>query len=440
MTQRIIRLRRSLSWLLVLSSVIATGCGEETINPSDPATGGAGTGGGTVTSGTGAGGEGGSSVLPDGCYDRLAAQVDLLDVSLFQVVDVPLLRDREAIPGSVRPAPVVQNRPAVVRAGLDVGDGFEARELGLRVTITTPSGTRSFLARDTVAADSSDDPNTGLRVELPADALTADATYVVSVVECEAPTAPPSEGARFPRTGDGELDAIDTGPLKIHILPFEVNGFVPDTSPGVIEGLRERVYSLYPTDEVQITVGPVVANFASDVDVTDLLVATGQFQEQSDPVPTDVYYYGLYTGYATREAFEANCDCATGSSQELFDRAGFAIGAGFGDARAEDTLIHELGHLHGLPHAPCGEPSNVDPLYPHADADIGSWGWDVRTETFVPSDHKDMMAYCYPRWVSAYHYGKVAAWMEKARDEWMGPMNATGAASPPVDAHHCFGH
>jgi len=376
-------------------------------------------------------------VAPVGCYDDLATGVDLVDVSLFQVVDVPLLRDGEAMPASLRAAPVVQDRSAVIRAGLDVTDGFAPRELGLRVTISAPSGSCSFVGRASVASDSTDDPSTGLQVEVPADAVVADATYAVSVVECEAPSDDPSAGARFPLTGEADLDAVDTGPIKIRIIPYEVNGFVPDTSPSVIEGMRARVYSVYPTSEVQITVAPVVTGFATEIDVTDLLVATGVEQETPGTAP-DEYYYGLYTGYATRNDFNANCGCATGSSQDLFHRAGFAIGAGFAGARAEDTLIHELGHLHGLPHAPCGGPSNVDPFYPHEDADTGSWGWDQRANTFVPSDHKDMMAYCYPRWVSAYHYGKLADWMVDVADAWTGP--ASIAPSPAPAAQQCFGH
>ncbi len=425
-----------------LALAVTGGCGEGVVTPVGGDSTSSGVGGGTVSSSSSAGGSaagGGGALLPDGCYDALASDVTLHDVSFYQVVEVPALLDGQSVSSELRPAPLVQGRPALVRVGVDVADGFVARELGLRVTVTTPSEVKTHLGRGVLAADSTGDPSTGLRVELPSDAMAPDARYVVSVVECEAPSGSPSDGARFPRTGEAELDAIEVAPLKIHMIPFEVNGFVPDTSPAVLEGMRDRVYSVYPVSDVQITVAPVRADFAPSVNVTDLLVATGVQQEQTDQAPADVYYYGLYTGYATREAFNVDCGCSTGSSQELFHRAGFAAGAAFGDARAEDTLIHELGHLHGLIHAPCGEPANVDPLFPHPQADIDGWGWDVRAKVFVPSDHKDMMSYCYPRWISAYNYDKLASWMTTVAAPWTETMSLAPPSSPPA-AHHCGEH
>ncbi len=79
------------------------------------------------------------------------------------------------------------------------------------------------------------------------------------------------------------------------------------------------------------------------------------------------------------------------------------------------TMAHELGHACGLPHAPCGTPG--DPNYPAYEpydpantpqASIGEYGLDVSNGNILePDTFKDMMAYCGPRWISLYNYGRL---------------------------------
>lgn len=371
---------------------------------SSAATGGAG--GGVTTTSASSGAGGGGTLLPDGCYDRLAGDVVLDDVTLFQVVAIDALRDGVEVLPDDRNAPLVESRAAVVRAHVEVGASFAARELGARITVNTSAGEETFLAKAMTNGA------TDFLVDLPATAIEEDATYSVAIVECEAPTGTPSSEARYPKQGEADVGAIETGTIKIHMVPYEVNGFVPDTSAPVIEGIRDAVYAVYPVTDVTITVGPVWRDWSDSVDMGGVLVDTGILQENED-LPADVYYLGMVTGAATRDEFCKSCP--TGTSQELSDRAGFAAFAAFADQKAEGTVIHELGHLHMLKHAPCGDPDNVDPDFPYDDADITVEGYDVRTGELVPSTHKDMMAYCYPRWISDYNYAKLADWVETSQ-------------------------
>lgn len=81
-----------------------------------------------------------------------------------------------------------------------------------------------------------------------------------------------------------------------------------------------------------------------------------------------------------------------------------AIGLDVGEATGE-SAGHELGHNFGRRHAPCGNPTSVDPAYPYPNATIGVYGVDTVDDTLLaPNANFDMMSYCGPEWVSDYTY------------------------------------
>ena len=73
------------------------------------------------------------------------------------------------------------------------------------------------------------------------------------------------------------------------------------------------------------------------------------------------------------------------------------------------TVAHELGHNMSLAHAPCGDPDQVDPAFPHPHGSIGAWGYDFRHGgRLVPPTSSDLMSYCLnQRWISDYHFARA---------------------------------
>ncbi|MCB9679583.1 MAG: hypothetical protein H6737_31040 [Alphaproteobacteria bacterium] len=334
----------------------------------------------------------------------------LLGVSLFQVVKVPLLEGGEAVLPDDREVPVVADRGARVVVYLDAPDGWSTAEVEARVEVTVGGVTTPYSASFLLDADSAMDvPETGLHIDLPAEAVQPDATYRVTLWR----PGQENPSARFPASGEAALAAEATGPIRIHMVPYEVDGFVPDTSPAVIDGFRDAVMALYPTTSVEITVG-TVRPWATN-DLGDILVDVGVVQESIDQAPSDVYYYGLVSGVASRDDFQGVTGTSEDGGNGWPSRAYFAAGAAFGDALSESTLTHELGHMHGLEHAPCGSASNTDPDFPMTDGSIGTIGWDFRTDTFVEADTADVMGYCQPRWISAYHYALLAEQIQRSQ-------------------------
>lgn len=101
---------------------------------------------------------------------------------------------------------------------------------------------------------------------------------------------------------------------------------------------------------------------------------------------------------------------------------GPVIGCGGGVATGtlgdEVTMAHEIGHLLGRPHAPCGNVGTADATYPAYEpydplntpmARIGEYGLDIRDGTLHTPDDRDFMSYCGPRWVSLHNHSLYLA-------------------------------
>ncbi len=342
----------------------------------------------------------------DGCFDRAANGVAVRELNLYQSVRVPLIADGAPIRSTDRAVDVVADKEASIGIDVEAEPGWAAREVAVRVAMVQASGGPTLRSTRIVPNDDTPDPASlgDVVVEFPRAAVTPESRVSVTVVECTAVADADAAGSAPPASMAVDLAARPTGGIEIHLIPFRVGGFVPSTSADVLDGYREALLATYPVTDVAITVGDLVDG-GEPPDLGALLVKVGRIRDQDRPAK-DVYYYGMVTGAATRETY---CDdCITGTSEDGAGLGvGFAIGAAFGDQKAEDTFLHELGHAHRLLHTPCGDVDDPNTDFPYPDGVIGVLGYDRRTGMSVPASTHDFMGYCFPRWISDYNYQRL---------------------------------
>lgn len=343
---------------------------------------------------------------PEG--ERLARDIKIREVAVYQGVKIPIVREMAAV--MERNADLVQQREALLRVFVEPGPSFQSRELSARVTLQ--DGTeepRRFEQTVLVSGASTEtDGKSTFNLALPKDAFKEGTQYSVELREttkCTPLMGTPS-GARFPEQGLAPVGARLTGAVKVMLVPvrYEADGSgrLPDTSEQQLMQMKDRLYAMYPTSEVVLTLHEPVSTNVTDL--SQMLDQMRALRDSEDP-PSDLSYYGLVRHAETFREYCRN-SCTTGiagfGSQNGTATAG--MGIGYIDVAA-GTFVHELGHIYRRPHAPCGGPASPDAQYPYPEAGLGSWGYDILTRAlFDPAKHKDFMSYCSPDWISDYNY------------------------------------
>ena len=90
------------------------------------------------------------------------------------------------------------------------------------------------------------------------------------------------------------------------------------------------------------------------------------------------------------------------------------------------VMAHEMGHTFGRLHAPCGQPGQIDPDYPHFGGLTGTYGYDLQADVLKSPFLADIMGYCADPWISDYTYEGVLAFRTAEQN-----AVAAAAASAP---------
>jgi Peptidase M66 len=349
----------------------------------------------------------------------LAAAIKVRELSLYQTVKVPLYKDNVWVAN--RNAMVVQGKKSFVRVFVDPQNGFTARMLRGALVLDN-AGKNTVLTSERTITRASTDDAADSTFDFPVDGalIGADTKVSVSLLEMTCTAASPAtSGARLPATGSQELDAEGTGKLHVVIVPVTLAGRTPDTGEAQLDKVRDALRAYYPVAEVEVSAHAPIS-YGGTVQATgtgwaELLMQIGR-QRQQDAVASNVYYFGWIAPAASfKDYCRSGCVLGLAPQTTSISRMNqIGLGVGFVDDNTYTTVVHELGHAHGLPHAPCvprgGTIDGADAKFPYASAKIGVWGWDARSAKLMsPETNYDVMSYCDPVWISDYNYQKLAA-------------------------------
>ena len=214
------------------------------------------------------------------------------------------------------------------------------------------------------------------------------------VVEVDSVDASLGVPRRIPATGRLKVPVDSVPTFQLTLIPFlytsKPDSSIIDTVKAMADDpeghdLLDETRTLLPVESLDVTAhAPVEIGTDSALAVLRKTAAIRVAEKGSG------YYKGMMTRFG--------------------DWRGVAYVGGWSSASATHARIvaHELGHNMSLWHAPCGNPANVDPNYPHKDGSIGSWGYDFATGRVVSPRTTDVMSYCWDGWwVGGYHFDKA---------------------------------
>lgn len=216
-------------------------------------------------------------------------------------------------------------------------------------------------------------------------------------------------------------DVREVAPLDVKIVPIQygwhknsgANGAVAEFSRDLVERDSEDqlrfTRKLLPISSLSMSLREPYITFADTTQEGGIgILNEVQLLRHVEAGGTDQYYHGLlafpnFTGPGWGfGGIAANIPAYTALTiSHSFD------GSFRGD-RFGETFAHELGHDVSLRHAPGCFAGGPDWDYPHKDAIIGVWGYDVTAgeSGLKPPGIFDYMSYCDPTWVSDYYFAK----------------------------------
>ncbi len=339
------------------------------------------------------------------------------EVAAYQTVKIDVVQG--GAPVDKYAAPILTAKQGIFRVfyKLDPKKKFRSRTIEAELHLVT--STEKVLKESKTVIYSSNEDSYPSTFNFPFDekALgTTSAFYVVLRDPALAALGAEVSDIRYPAEGNQPLKvSSNPGGLKVMIVPVQYaadgSNRLPETGQNQVDAMTAYLHDMYPVESVSISVrsAPLVWNNVVQANGTgwlELLDAVVNLRNQ-DVAPRDVYYVGAFQPKGTLGEF-CGFGCVLGLATnvtgpfDVSDRA--VISLGYAGGQFNETTAHELGHVHGRYHSPCGGAQGTDPKYPYAGGSSGVSGYRISEASLLPADTYDMMGYCRPEWISDYTY------------------------------------
>lgn len=339
-----------------------------------------------------------------------APGVQVTKLAIYQTLEHVLEEGGSTVTSAV---PLLSNKDAIVRVFYTTDEKYD----GQAVHATLAWGDGPSFESDTPLYLASSDAKleSTLVFHVPKERMRDGTSYSVTLEQDRDP-ALSNAAARYPAEGTATLSGVFPGrTLHLVLVPlvYQADGSnrEPDTSAEQLATIRHQLVQLYPIADVQLDLHAPVT-LAADLSTLEgwgeALADMMELRATEAPL-SDVYYMGLVRPSETLVSTTAPIDGLGNIPLDPADasmRAALTIG--YTGTPSALVLAHELGHLHGRYHSPCGGAAGPDVNYPHPVAALGVTGYDSMHDTLVLSqDFRDLMGYCDPRWVSDYTYAAL---------------------------------
>ena len=317
--------------------------------------------------------------------------------------------------------PLVKDRPALLRVQLQANEANTAKPV-VRIRFWDAAGTeqpsKDLPARLDAVPTAPSELGTNFTLLLPGQLLQPGLGVQAEVDPDHLIPDLDRSRAVYPGPGEILLPVVqEVPPIRVTVIPVVSGGLTGNAN---LNGRQDADWvslftRMFPTSVLDVSIG---APWSTDLDLTTAkpdpwtrALAALKLKRLADPKTVGTYLVGAVNAPVAGGELAGLAYAAPGRAT----RAGgevLVLDGSEPDSINDFASIcaHELGHALGRAHSPCGDPAGVDPAYRPAGGLTGATGVDLLGAVAKDGkSHYDVMAYCHPRWISAYTYSEVLA-------------------------------